>query len=584
VAEPVRVPISGAGAQLTPETAARVPLRFLIVDDERINLMVLRAILEHDGHRVIQAANGLEAVAAFEHESPDMVLMDVMMPVLDGYEAARRIKTLAGARFVPVIFLTALTDEQSLARCVVAGGDDFLTKPYSRVILRSKISALVRLRELYRVREQQHDEILFHHRRLQQEQAIAERIFSKVVHSGCLDSPSIRYQISPVALFNGDLLLAARRPSGGLLVLLGDFAGHGLPAALGTLPTAEIFYVMTAKGYAVGDIVAEINHKLKTTLPPELFLATCLLEIDVSGTSLAVWNGGIPDVLIRAAHGKSLRHLPSRHLPLGVVKNSELDRSVELARLDAGDRIYVHTDGLTEAVNAVGDMFGEQRLHRCLTEGADTEGRFEALCASLDRFRGAIAQRDDITLLELTPVVDGKIPATDSVMPGALPRRPAHWRVTLELKVDALRQANPLPPMLQLVTELQSLNEHRERIYMIVAEMFNNALEHGLLRLDSALKDSPRGFAEYYQRREQAIATLDEGWISIELAHEPSAHGGQLSIQVRDSGPGYARPVPAGFAANAAASGRGLELLRTLCKSVIVHDPGNHVEAVYEWP
>jgi anti-sigma regulatory factor (Ser/Thr protein kinase) len=156
--------------------------------------------------------------------------------------------------------------------------------------------------------------------------------------------------------------------------------------------------------------------------------------------------------------------------------------------------------------------------------------------------------------------------------------------VTLELKVDALRQANPLPPVLQLVTELQSLNEHRERIYMVVAEMFNNALEHGLLRLDSALKDSPRGFAEYYQRREQAIATLNEGWIAIELAHEPFAHGGQLSIQVRDSGPGYARPAPTGLSANAAASGRGLELLRTLCKSVIVHEPGNHVEAVYEWP
>lgn len=562
--------------------SALEPLRFLIVDDERTNLLVLRAILEHDGHQVIQADNGASAVLAFEHERPDMVLMDVMMPVMDGYDATRRIKTLAGSHFVPVIFLTALTDEASLARCIEAGGDDFLTKPYNRVILQSKITSLLRLRELYRVREQQRDEIQFHHQRLQQEQTLAERIFSKVVHRGCLDSPTIRYLVSPAALFNGDLLLAARRPSGGLLAMIGDFTGHGLPAAVAALPVAGMFYEMTAKGYSIGEIVGEINHKLKTMLPVELFLAACLLEIDISGVSLAVWNGGIPDVLIRDAHGKTLRRLPSRHLPLGVVNNAALDRRIELARLDAGDRVYAYTDGLTEAANSDGEMFGDERLSRCLTEGA--EDPYALLRATLVRFRGDIAQRDDITLLEITTAAGGQVAATESSTSAVPPHPPAHWRVTLELKIDALRQADPLPPVLQLVTELQALNEHRERIYMIVAEMFNNALEHGLLRLDSALKDLPHGFAEYYERRERALAVLAEGWIEIELAHEPCPGGGRLTVQVRDSGPGYAVSGADGLTANKNASGRGLALLRSLCKTVVVHPPGNHMEVVYEWP
>ena len=104
------------------------------MDGERVNLMVLQAILEHDGHRVLTADNGQEAVERFQAESPDVVLMDVMMPVMDGYEATRRIKAGCGERFVPVIFLTALTDEHALALCIEAGGDDFLTKPYNRVI------------------------------------------------------------------------------------------------------------------------------------------------------------------------------------------------------------------------------------------------------------------------------------------------------------------------------------------------------------------------------------------------------------------------------------------------------------------
>jgi CheY-like chemotaxis protein/anti-sigma regulatory factor (Ser/Thr protein kinase) len=566
----------------TPATAALEPLRFLIVDDERTNLLVLRAILERDGHQVIQAVDGAEAVSVFERDRPDMVLMDVMMPQMDGYEATRRIKNLAGSHFVPVIFLTALTDETALARCIEAGGDDFLTKPYNRVLLSSKITALLRLRELYRVREQQRDQIQFHHQRLQQEQTLAERIFSKVVHRGCLDNPAIRYLVSPVALFNGDLLLAARRPSGGLLVMLGDFTGHGLPAAVGSLPAAEIFYEMTAKGYSISEIIGEINQKLKAMLPPELFLAVCLLELDVSGGSLAVWNGGIPDVLIRSAQGKTLRRLPSNHLPLGIVNNAELDRTTDLVRLDAGDRIYLYTDGLTEAANSEGEMFGEGRLSQCLAEAVEDPYAF--LCATLKRFRGDIEQRDDITLIELTAAACGQSAATESPVSIVPPHPPAHWRVMLELKIDALRQANPLPVVLQLVTELQALNEHRERIYLIVAEMFNNALEHGLLRLDSALKDSSQGFADYYEHRALALAALTEGWVAIELVHEPHASGGRLTIQVRDSGPGFVGQATPDAADDAIVSGRGLLLLHSLCKSVIVHPPGNHVEAVYEWP
>lgn len=544
--------------------------------------MVLRAILEQDGHQVFQADNGTNAVLAYERERPDIVLMDVMMPVMDGYDATRRIKTLAGSRFVPVIFLTALTDEASLARCIEAGGDDFLTKPYNRVILQSKISSLLRLRDLYRVREQQRDEIQFHHQRLQQEQTLAERIFSKVVHRGCLDSQNIRYLVSPAALFNGDMLLAARRPSGGLLAMLGDFTGHGLPAAVAALPTAELFYEMTAKGYSIGDIVGEINQRLKAMLPPELFLAACLLELDDSGASLAAWNGGIPDVLIRNAHSQALRRLPSRHLPLGVVSNAALDRSVELIQLEAGDRIYAYTDGLTEAANEDGEMFGEERLSNCLSD--HTGDPYTLLCTTLDRFRGDHAQRDDITLLELTAAAGDKIALAESFMPVVPAHPPSHWRVLLELKIDALRQADPLPSVLQLVTELQALNEHRQRIYMVVAEMFSNALDHGLLRLDSALKDSPQGFAEYYERRKQALAALAEGWITIELVHVPSAGGGQLTVTVRDSGPGYNKALSADINTNVSESGRGMALLHTLCVTVVVHPPGNCVEATYEWP
>src|SRR5690606_38194429 len=132
---------------------------------------------------------------------------------------ARRIKQLAGESLVPIIFLTSLTENEALVRCLDAGGDDFLAKPYNRVILDAKIKALDRLRRLQDTVLQQRDLIARHNEHLVTEQRVAKAVFDKVAHSGCLNAPNIRYLQSPYALFNGDLLLAAYKPSGGMHVL-----------------------------------------------------------------------------------------------------------------------------------------------------------------------------------------------------------------------------------------------------------------------------------------------------------------------------------------------------------------------------
>ena len=237
-------------------------LAVLIAEDNAADRMLLSTIVSRQGHRVLTASNGLEAVALFEQARPQLVLMDALMPVMDGFEAARRIKQKAGEALVPIIFLTSLTEGEALVRCLEAGGDDFLAKPYNRVILEAKIGAMDRLRRLHDTVLQQRDLIARHNEHLLSEQRVAKAVFDKVAHSGCLDAPNISYMQSPFALFNGDLLLAAYKPSGGMHVMLGDFTGHGLSAAIGAIPLAEVFYGMTAKGHALAEILREINAKI----------------------------------------------------------------------------------------------------------------------------------------------------------------------------------------------------------------------------------------------------------------------------------------------------------------------------------
>lgn len=112
---------------MNPPAARIESLTILIAEDNAADRLLLSTIVSRQGHRVLTAGNGLEAVALFETERPQLVLMDVMMPVMDGFEAARRIKQQAGEELVPIIFLTSLSETEALVQSLEAGGDDFLS-------------------------------------------------------------------------------------------------------------------------------------------------------------------------------------------------------------------------------------------------------------------------------------------------------------------------------------------------------------------------------------------------------------------------------------------------------------------------
>lgn len=119
-------------------------MKVLAVDDNRTNLHILQVFLKKLGHEVVLAENGEEAVRRFETDTPDLVLLDIMMPVMDGFEAARRIKAMTRDRWTPVIFLSALNRDENLVEGLDAGADDYLTKPINFVVLEAKLRSMQR--------------------------------------------------------------------------------------------------------------------------------------------------------------------------------------------------------------------------------------------------------------------------------------------------------------------------------------------------------------------------------------------------------------------------------------------------------
>jgi CheY-like chemotaxis protein len=121
----------------------------LVVDDDPINRMLLSKSLEQQGHRVMTAENGLEALAALQAQPFDVVLLDVLMPEPDGYEVLARLKQDRGLRHVPVIMVSALEDIQCVVRCIEMGAEDYLPKPFDPVLLRARVNGCLTRKRLH---------------------------------------------------------------------------------------------------------------------------------------------------------------------------------------------------------------------------------------------------------------------------------------------------------------------------------------------------------------------------------------------------------------------------------------------------
>ncbi|MCG8292960.1 MULTISPECIES: fused response regulator/phosphatase [Pseudomonas] len=561
---------------------AEQALTVLIAEDGAADRMLLAQIVRRQGHEVITAENGEQAVAVFAAQRPQLVLLDALMPVMDGFEAARQIKALAGESLVPIIFLTSLNEEEGLVRCLEAGGDDFMAKPYSAVILGAKIRAMDRLRRLQAVVLEQRDQISRHHHHLLNEQRVAKAVFDKVAHSGCLNASNIRYLQSPYALFNGDLLLAAFTPSGDMHVLLGDFTGHGLPAAVGAMPLAEVFYGMTAKGYGLVETLREMNAKLKRILPVDMFCCALLLNLSFQRGTVELWNGGMPDGYQLSAQGEVLAVLPSRHLPLGILAPDQFDDTTEVMPLAVGERLFLLSDGVIDSGDVRECLFGVGRLRQVLAENRQPALLFDEVMQALERFGGQT--RDDISLCDIRMLAPVDAVPQAVVYSDSGRSSPLEWALNFTLRGESLRRFNPVPYLVQLLQEIHGLRPVSGMLHSVLSELYSNALEHGVLGLDSSLKRDAQGFSEYYRQRGQRLADDIEGFVEIALLVEPRGEGGHLRIEVRDSGAGFdvgrmlaLAPVEQGF------SGRGLGLVRRLgCRAQWL-EGGRLARVEFEW-
>lgn len=375
-------------------------MKALLIDDNTANRKILRRFVEHWGHTVVECDNGLEGIRLFSEHLPDLILMDIMMPGIDGIQTAKQIKSLSGNIYTPIIYVSALREDQALSKALEAGGDDYITKPVDKDILFSKIRSHERIRSLNQELEEKNKELLKHNLKLQQEQELVSHFFEKSQQYSDVDVDCISYHTSPASAFNGDVFLIKRKPDGSITIILGDFTGHGLTAAIGSLPLTEIFFRLVENDIPLAKIASEINAKLYQLLPGNIFLAANLVELDKSGQKISIWSGGLPDGYLVNDQHKIEQEIISRHVPLGIFPADKFDSTLDHINVTSNSRMYLYTDGVIEVTNIKGEQFGYSRLINQLT--SPSPATISSVIDALQEFAGNTEYHDDITLIELS--------------------------------------------------------------------------------------------------------------------------------------------------------------------------------------
>ena len=422
------------------------------------------------------------------------------------------------------------------------------------------------------------------------EQVVARGILSVALDARRADIDGMQVMSRSAAIFSGDLVLTARDPHGSVSIMLADFTGHGLSAAIGVLPVAEMFSVMTEKGFSPEVILRNINDKLFTLLPKGMFMAACVVQINSGSRSACVLNCGMPDVYLldrRAKHIK--RRVRSTHIPLGI--SNEADARVEFEEFDVepDDVFILHSDGLTEACNCHGNMFGSERLDQIIE--LHNDDIFDAIQVGFSSFTRDRELSDDVTLVTIPCGNHLARTGVKSDLPRSHPPGvdQAGWRFMIEVSGAGLREIDPVSIIMQQYSKLDNSAATRNRLDCVLTVLYNNALNHGVLEASHFVDGSLDNEDKYDRARNRLFDRAPYGFVRTELQQIVYRGHPSLLIRLEDSGRGFDHASLMSelhdedrHGANRAES--GIALVRRLCESLHYRGKGNRVEAIIADP
>lgn len=377
--------------------------RVLLVDDAKANLDILVEGLKGD-YKLSLALSGPRALQVAASTPPDLVLLDIVMPGLDGYEVCRRLRQMPETAEVPIMFLSSLEEVQNKTRGFEVGANDYLTKPFEMLEVKARVRALLKSKAYNDAVKEQIATELRVAREIQM--GMVPHDFSAVERAYHVRIGAV---LEPAKEVGGDLYGVCAAGPERLLVFLGDVSGKGIPASMFMVRTISLVQLLARTIPSPEAILERLNDELVAENPSGMFVTfTCAMFEPTSGRLTLANAGHCRPLLLRPGQSPrwAIEHLGTA---LGLEPGLTFERA-DLA-LQNGDSLVLYSDGVTEALNPQAQCYGNSRL---LTDATIVCGQpAPAICSGLLRkvrdFAGSAPQSDDIAILALK--VERDLPA-----------------------------------------------------------------------------------------------------------------------------------------------------------------------------
>jgi len=370
----------------------------LVVDDNEDNRDMLARRLTRQGHLVSLASDGQQALQLMHEHRFDLVLLDIMMPGMNGYQVLEAMRNEPDLQHLPVVVVSAVDDVDSVVRCIELGAEDYLFKPINAVLLRARVNASLEKKRL-------RDEEQAYLAAIQREMNLARHIQASFLPERLPQPPGwqIAAMFQPASQVAGDFYDVFALPGQRLGLLIGDVCGKGVGAALFMALTRSLLRAFaeqhtrspedTLSAVTLANDYMVRHHQPQATMFATLFFG--VLELD-SGQLSYINAGHFPPVVVSHSGESSLLD-PSGPL-VGVTQDFPFN--IRVIQLQMGDRLLAYTDGVIETANPQGELFGQTRLLELLAMPQPSAAAcLEHIAARLLEFSGGSPCADDLTML-----------------------------------------------------------------------------------------------------------------------------------------------------------------------------------------
>jgi len=391
-----------------------MPEKILIVDDSPSVRKLLSFYLKSEDYELLEATNGKEAVRICLDHRPDLVLSDIQMPEMDGYQLCRRLKRERRTRDIPVVFISARTRAADKVRGLELGAVDYITKPFDRGEVLARIRNQFKMRDLARSLLEVNRDLRRNQKRLDEDLRAAGQIQKSLLPEGAPGIPEVDFawRFFPCEQVGGDVFNIHPLDESHVALFVLDVSGHGVPSAMVTVSVSQALLPRT--GSALKQPVSEppyyrimppteVLARLDREFPFERFekyFTIAYLVVNVRSGAVRYSRAGHPmPVVIRCEGGIEL--LAEGGPVIGMGSGMSFEQGQIL--LQPGDRLFLFTDGIAEYRDPEGGTYGEQRLYRELQQSgrAPLDAACQRVIRSMEVFGGGFRPQDDVTLLAM---------------------------------------------------------------------------------------------------------------------------------------------------------------------------------------